>query len=94
MTDNHQQTRPEERERPFKITINQKPFEWSQPTISGAEIKSLYGSPAEFVVNQITPGPAEDPEIANDQKVDLSLRGAEKFTTRAPATGFGNEFPA
>jgi hypothetical protein len=70
----------------FKLQINRKPYEWPRPAITGADIKRLAGSPAEYVVNQLIDGPGEDPEIADDQKVDLSEKGIEKFVTRKPKT--------
>lgn len=70
----------------FEIQINRKPFKWPNAMITGAEIKALAESPADFVVNQIVDGPGEDPEIADAQPVDLSARGVEKFVTRKPRT--------
>jgi hypothetical protein len=70
----------------FNLQINRKPYDWPQPLISGAEIKRLAGSPPDYVVNQLIDGPGEDPEIADDRRVDLSEKGIEKFLTRKPKT--------
>jgi hypothetical protein len=70
----------------FELQINRKPYQWPNALISGAEIKNLSQSPADFVVNQIIDGPGEDPEIADGQQVDLSKPGIEKFITRKPKT--------
>lgn len=74
----------------FEIIINRKPYHWPNRHITGAQIKQEAGSPADWVVNQIVAGPGEDPEIANDQQVDLSARGIEKFVTRKPTTSPGS----
>lgn len=77
----------------FKLIVNKKPETWPHQFITGAEIKKLADSPADWVVNQIVPGPGEDPEIDDAQKVDLSEQapppGVKKFTTRKPTTSPG-----
>lgn len=81
---------PEAHPHQFKLIVNKIPKEWPERLISGSEIKSLAGSPADWVVNQIVPGPGEDPQIADDQKVDLDEKappsGVKRFTTRKPTT--------
>jgi hypothetical protein len=77
----------------FKLIVNKQEKTWETEFITGAEIKTLAGSPTDWVVNQIVPGPGGDPEIGNDQKVDLALdappHGIKRFTTRKPTTSPG-----
>ena len=77
----------------FKLIVNKKEHPWPHEFIDGAEIKKLAESPADWIVNQIVPGPGEDPEIGDNQKVDLSEKapppGVKKFTTRKPTTSPG-----
>ncbi len=82
------ESKPEKEPKPkeFELQVNRKPYKWPRPTITGADIKALAGSAADYVVNQLIDGPGEDPEIADDQKVDLSEKGVEKFVTRKPRT--------
>jgi hypothetical protein len=70
----------------FEIQVNRKPYKWPNAIITGAEIKALAQSPADWVVNQIVDGPGEDPEVADGQQIDLSTVGIEKFITRKPKT--------
>ncbi|WP_041319950.1 multiubiquitin domain-containing protein [Hyphomicrobium denitrificans] len=76
-----------------KLIINKKEYEWPQRVITGTEIKVLANSPADWVVNEIVPGPGGDPEISNDQKVDLDQqsepKGIKRFTTRKATTSPG-----
>ena len=76
----------------YKLIVNKQPKEWPKRFITGAEIKTLAGSPADWVVNQSVPGPT-DPEIGNEQRVDLSQDapppGVKRFTTRKPTTSPG-----
>jgi hypothetical protein len=77
----------------FKLIVNKRDKEWPEEFITGAEIKKLAESPADWVVNQIVPGPGEDPEISDTQKVDLKEDarpdGIKRFTTRKPTTSPG-----
>ncbi len=73
----------------WKIMINNKPKDWPKNTITGREIKEAAGSPKDWVVNEIIAGPGEDPEIGDDQIVDLDTPGREKFITRKPKTSPG-----
>lgn len=75
------------------LIVNKQPKTWPTRHIKGAEIKALAGSPSDWVVNQIVPGPGQDPEIADHQEVDLEHdappKGEKRFTTRKPATSPG-----
>ena len=77
----------------FNLIVNKKEEEWPHQLIKGSEIKTLAGSPADWVVNQKVPGAGEDPEIGDEQEVDLDKKaepeGIKRFTTRKPATSPG-----
>lgn len=87
--------RAEHHKHSYELIVNRKPHPWPHEKINGAEIKTLAGSPADWVVNQTVEGPGEDPEIGNDQVVDLALdaepKGVKRFTTRKPKTSPGAE---
>ncbi|MEY9981417.1 hypothetical protein ABH995_000754 [Bradyrhizobium yuanmingense] len=76
-----------------KLIVNKKEHDWPKQFIEGAEIKTLAGSPADWVVNMSVPGAGEDPEIGDTQEVDLSEhaepKGIKRFTTRKPTTSPG-----
>lgn len=78
-----------EKQQTYKLIVNRQPKDWPKPTITGKEIKALVNAPADWVVNQQVPGPGPDPEIKDDQAVDLSKEGVERFTVRAPKTDPG-----
>ena len=77
----------------FKLIVNKSEKEWAKQFITGGEILELAGSPPDWVVNQLVPGPGEDPEIEPTKSVDLDLKaephGVKKFQTRKPATNPG-----
>lgn len=77
----------------FRLIANKKPKTWPSQFITGAQIKRLAESPPDWIVNEIVPGPGEDPEIGDTQQVDLSEQasppGIKKFTTRKPTTSPG-----
>lgn len=88
--------KPDEKPDPrpdYELIINKAPKKWSEQFITGAQIKTLAGSPADWVVNQIVAGPGEDPEIGDTQSVDLSQKaepnGIKRFVTRKPTTSPG-----
>lgn len=80
-------------EHEFKLIVNKQEKTWDNEFITGAQIKKLAGSPPDWVVNQIVPGPGGDPEIGDEQKVDLKESapppGIKRFTTRKPTTSPG-----
>lgn len=80
-------------EREYKLIVNNVPKDWPRRHITGAEILTLAGSPSDWVVNQLIPGPGEDPEIGPSQSVDLDLHaepnGVKRFRTRKPSTNPG-----
>lgn len=77
----------------YDLIVNRARKDWPNPTINGTDIKKLAGSPDDWVVNQRYPGPGDDPEIANDQDVQLDHqadpKGIKQFTTRKPKTAPG-----
>jgi len=85
--------RAEHHKRSYELIVNRKTHPWPQEKINGSQIKVLAGSPPDWVVNQIIDGPGEDPEIGNDQFVELAIdappRGIKRFTTRKPKTSPG-----
>jgi hypothetical protein len=80
----------------FHLIVNTGEHKWANQTITGREILNLAGSPADWVVNQLVPGPGEDPEIGLDQSIDLSPQaepqGVKRFQTRKPKTNPGLGF--
>ena len=48
-----------EHEKPFKLIVNKAEKDWAEQFISGEQILSLAGSPSDWVVNQIVPGPGD-----------------------------------
>jgi hypothetical protein len=83
----------DKKDKDFKLIVNKKEQEWPNEFIKGAEIKTLAGSPADWVVNQSFPGGGEDPEIGDAQEVDLKKEaepnGIKRFTTRKPTSSPG-----
>jgi hypothetical protein len=77
----------------YKLVVNKNPHDWGEQFITGSQIKTLAGSPADWVVNLRVPGPAPDPDIGDAQRVDLDEKaepqGVKRFTTRKPATAPG-----
>lgn len=67
--------------REYEIIIDNKPFKWPEPTITGAQVKNLVHADPTYGVWLVIKGPTEDEEIADDQPVDLTKPGTEKFIT-------------
>jgi hypothetical protein len=76
----------------YKILINQKPYDVDNQFITGAQIKALAGSPANYGVWLKVNGPEPDQQIADGQEVDLAEPGREHFFTGAKTTTEGNVF--
>lgn len=72
-----QAKRPQE----YQIIVDNKPFKWPQPKITGAEVKALVHANLDYGVWLVVRGPAEDEEIGDNQPVDLTKPGTEKFIT-------------
>jgi Prokaryotic E2 family E/Multiubiquitin len=65
----------------YEIIVDNKPFKWPEPKITGVQIKGLVHANAEYGVWLVVRGPTEDEEIADNQAVDLTKPGTEKFIT-------------
>ncbi|HBC31159.1 multiubiquitin domain-containing protein [Petrimonas sulfuriphila] len=77
------------KEEKFKILVDQKPFEVEEQFITGLQIKSLIGAPANYGVWLKVNGPNPDKEIADNEQVDLSQPGRDHFFTGAKTTTEG-----
>jgi Multiubiquitin len=77
----------------YKLIVNKVEKGWPTELITGAEILVLAGSPSDWIVNELVPGPGPDPEIGPTQTVDLSPtakpEGTKRFQTRKPSTNPG-----
>jgi hypothetical protein len=84
-----------EHHKKYELIVNRVDKTWPEQFIKGAQILELAGSPADWIVNLLVPGPGEDPEIGPDQSVDLALdaepKGVKKFHTRKPKTNPGSD---
>jgi len=74
----------------FRILVDQRPHEWHDRYITGAQIKVLAGVDQSFGVWQDVPGPI-DPPVEDGEKVDLSRPGVEKFFTGIKTTTEGRQ---
>ena len=83
-------TKPEKPDKPgsVDIVIDHKPFRWDKPAITGAEIKQLAGVDPSFGVWMELPGP-EDPPVEDDEAIDLTTPGVERFFTGKKETREG-----
>lgn len=71
----------DKKNRPDHIFIDRKKYDWDEDTITGLQIKNLAGvDVAAYNVWQDVPGP-EDIPVADNQPVDLTQPGVEKFFT-------------
>jgi len=77
------------KEEKFKILVDQKPCEVERQFITGLQIKTLVGAPANYGVWLKVNGPNPDKEIADNEQVDLSQPGREHFFTGAKTTTEG-----
>jgi hypothetical protein len=76
-------------DKPFQIIVDQKPHKWPEPTITGLDIKNLAGvNPDAYDAWQDVPGP-EDILLGNDDPVDLTEPGTERFFTGKKTTTEG-----
>lgn len=73
----------------YKILVDQKPFDWDDQLITGAQIKSLVAAPANYGVWLKVNGPEPDKQIEDNEQVDLSQPGREHFFTGATTTTEG-----
>jgi hypothetical protein len=81
-------------DRSYRLIVNGEEKRWPDQFIKGRQILKLAGSPPDWIVNELVPGPGEDPEIGPDQSVDLDPeakpKGVKEFKTRKPKTNPGS----
>lgn len=70
----------------YDLIIDEEAYKWPMETITGAQIKELGGSPADWVVMLFVEGPDACPEIDDHQPVNLDPRKPpwvqKRFLTR------------
>ncbi len=69
------------KEKTFKIIVDQKPYNWEEKFITGAELKELASVDLSYGVWLKVNGPGDDISIDNDEGFDLSQPGREHFFT-------------
>jgi hypothetical protein len=74
------------RPKPFKFTVDGRPYESDDPTLTGQQIKRLAGVDASFGLFLEGHGHHPDQPIADTEKVDLRAPGKEHFFSAPPAT--------
>jgi hypothetical protein len=77
------------KDQPYKIMIDQKPYDWPDQFITGARIKQLAGVDMSYGVWLKVNGPGEDQLIDDQEQVDLLPPGREQFFTAAKNTTEG-----
>jgi hypothetical protein len=77
-----------EEKKEYKLLVDQKPYQWPEEFITGIQIKNLAGVDQSYGVWQQLPGP-DDPEINDNEKVDLKEPGRERFFTGKKTTTEG-----
>ena len=77
-----------EHKQDFKLIIDTHPFTWPNSTITGTEIKQLASVDPSYGVWQEVPGP-NDPPVGDNQQVDLTRPGVERFFTGKKTTTEG-----
>lgn len=73
----------------YKFKIESDTYEWETQFITGAEIRSVGpGIPASMDLYMKVAGSAGSP-VANDQQIDLSQPGIEKFYSQDASSDAG-----
>lgn len=86
MSDEHKGHPPHQT---YHIIVDQKPHDWPKPVITGLEIKKLAGAdPAAYDAWQDVRGP-EDLLVKDNDKIDLTPNGTERFFTGKKTTTEG-----
>jgi E2/UBC family protein E/multiubiquitin len=65
----------------FDITIDNKPFTWHEPTITGDQVKHLVHAKPDYGVWLVVEGPEEDEPIGDHQHVELKKHPHARFIT-------------
>ena len=73
----------------YNILVDQKPFDWEDQFITGAQLKQLAGVDANYGVWFKVNGPGDDVEIQDNEPFDLSQPGREHFFTGSKTTTEG-----
>ena len=77
MTEHHPAHHPEHHHHEYHLVVDNQQHKWPKEFITGDEIKELAKvDPATYSVWEIIPGPGDDIEIGDHQKVEL--KGHEK----------------
>lgn len=72
----------------YLLKIDGNSFEWHQSEITGAEIRQLGNIHEDYEILLKIQGHQDDRLIGNDDSVDLSLPGIEKFYSKEPVNNF------
>ena len=75
--------------KPYKILIDNKPFDHPSQFITGKEIKTYVNAPANFGAWLKGKGHDQDKEIGDNEQLDLSVPGREHFFTGPKTTTEG-----
>jgi hypothetical protein len=81
-------THDQPRHDPPDLFIDNQPYNWNRPAISGAQLRQLGGLPDDVQIFQKVPG-KPDREIKNDTSVDLKKPGPERFSSQAVGSNAG-----
>lgn len=73
----------------LELTIEHKPYQWSEQYITGAEIRRLGKIPDDCQIFLTIKGPHEDELIHDGDKVNLARPGIEHFYGCKPNTNNG-----
>jgi len=77
MTEHHEHEHHRPDHEKYRLIVDNRDHKWPVEHITGLEIKELAKvDPKTFSVWEVTPGPGDDIEIADNQEVDL--KGHEK----------------
>lgn len=77
MSDGNNKNKPEV----YKILVDQKPFDWQNPTITGLQLKNLVGAKINACVWLKVNGPHDDQPVGDNEAIDLTQPGREHFFT-------------
>jgi hypothetical protein len=71
-----------------ELFVDNDPYQWSEKTITGAQIRSLAAVPAGVLIFQKIPSKPDKP-IEDDTVIDLTPHGPERFSTQAVGSQAG-----
>jgi hypothetical protein len=76
-------------EKEFKLFVDGEKFDWDQPTITGAQLRTLASIPQGVQIFQQIPG-KPDREVKDSTVANLEdHHGPAKFSTQAPGSSAG-----